>query len=134
MPAAESSSSPYQPETSRTGMALCLSGGGFRAALFHLGVLRRLNEVGLLTTMRTISSVSGGSIVNGLLASVWRRLTKDGHGVLRDFEAVVETGLRGFCSEDLRSGPLLVDRLDPRNWTRIWGDDHSATDFVAESY
>jgi NTE family protein len=25
------------------GVALCLSGGGFRAMLFHTGVLRRLN-------------------------------------------------------------------------------------------
>src|SRR4051794_38444295 len=31
-----------------TGTALCLSGGGYRAMLFHIGVLRRLNEAGLL--------------------------------------------------------------------------------------
>ena len=30
------------------GIGLCLSGGGFRAMLFHLGALFRLNELGLL--------------------------------------------------------------------------------------
>ena len=27
----------YRPERGRAGTALCLSGGGFRATLFHLG-------------------------------------------------------------------------------------------------
>src|SRR3712207_5709613 len=53
----------------RDGLALCLSGGGYRAALFHLGALRRLDEVGLLAKASMISSVSGGSIVSGLLAT-----------------------------------------------------------------
>jgi len=40
----------YLPERkeSRRGIALALSGGGFRATLFHLGTLTRLNELGLL--------------------------------------------------------------------------------------
>ena len=33
----------------RHGIGLCWSGGGFRAALFHLGALRRLNELGILS-------------------------------------------------------------------------------------
>ena len=44
-------------------LALCLSGGGYRAALFHLGAVRRLNEVGLLAQFDAIASVSGGSIL-----------------------------------------------------------------------
>lgn len=52
----------------RRGTALCLSGGGFRAALFHLGALRRLNELGMLGQLRTVSAVSGGSIPAMLLA------------------------------------------------------------------
>jgi predicted acylesterase/phospholipase RssA len=39
----------------RSGMALCLSGGGYRAALFHLGAMRRLNELGVLSVADTIS-------------------------------------------------------------------------------
>jgi hypothetical protein len=45
----------------RQGMALCLSGGGYRAMVFHLGSLWRLNEAGLLKKLSRISSVSGGS-------------------------------------------------------------------------
>ena len=41
--------------------ALCLSGGGYRAMLFHLGTLWRLNDGALLRIRDRISSVSGGS-------------------------------------------------------------------------
>src|SRR5438105_5519370 len=59
----------FTPDQQPTrGIALCLSGGGFRAALFHLGALRRLNELGVLSTVETISSVSGGSIIAAYLA------------------------------------------------------------------
>ena len=44
-------------------VGLALSGGGFRAAAFHLGVLRRLRELGVLSHVRVMSTVSGGSIV-----------------------------------------------------------------------
>src|ERR1700687_328300 len=54
-----------EEQEKRHGIALCLSGGGFRASLFHLGCLRRLRELGILDQVRTISSVSGGSIVSG---------------------------------------------------------------------
>lgn len=50
------------------GNCLSLSGGGYRAALFHLGVLRRLNEVGMLGYLDTITCVSGGSIIGAFLA------------------------------------------------------------------
>ena len=44
-------------------LGLGLSGGGFRASLFHLGVLASLAEWDLLQQVEVISSVSGGSIV-----------------------------------------------------------------------
>jgi NTE family protein len=47
-------------------IGLALSGGGFRAAAFHLGVLRRLRELGVLGRTQVISTVSGGSIVGAL--------------------------------------------------------------------
>src|ERR1044072_5945833 len=52
------------------GVALCLSGGGYRAMLFHLGALWRLNEAGLLRGLVRVSSVSGGSITAGVLGMV----------------------------------------------------------------
>ncbi len=56
------------------GTALCLSGGGYRAMLFHVGVLWRLNEAALLPQLDRISSVSGGSITAGVLAMNWENL------------------------------------------------------------
>ncbi len=53
-----------EPREGKLGLAL--SGGGFRAAFFHLGVLARLAEVGLLPRVEVISTVSGGSIVGAL--------------------------------------------------------------------
>jgi predicted acylesterase/phospholipase RssA len=44
-------------------IALSLSGGGFRAAGFHLGVLTALQRVGLLPQVRVLSTASGGSLV-----------------------------------------------------------------------
>lgn len=44
-------------------IGLALSGGGFRASIFHLGVIRRLEELGLMKDIAVISAVSGGSII-----------------------------------------------------------------------
>lgn len=44
-------------------VGLALSGGGFRASIFHLGVIRRLEELGLMVDVEVISAVSGGSII-----------------------------------------------------------------------
>jgi NTE family protein len=55
-------------------ISLCMSGGGYRAMVFHLGALLRLNEVGYLGKLDRISSVSGGSITAGVLALHWNEL------------------------------------------------------------
>lgn len=47
-------------------LGLALSGGGFRAAFFHLGVLAQMAEQGLLRSVEVVSTVSGGSIVGAL--------------------------------------------------------------------
>ena len=44
-------------------IGLALSGGGFRASLFHIGVLARLAELNVLRGIECISCVSGGSII-----------------------------------------------------------------------
>src|SRR5215467_6566845 len=63
--------------TPAQGTALCLSGGGYRAMVFHLGALWRLNELGMLRGLARVSSVSGGSITAALLGSRWRELDFD---------------------------------------------------------
>jgi NTE family protein len=63
-----------EPEKLEPGIALCLSGGGYRAMLFHAGAVWRLNELGYLSQLKRVSSVSGGSITNGVLAMNWTKL------------------------------------------------------------
>jgi NTE family protein len=48
-------------------IGLALSGGGFRATVFHLGVLARLAEENRLEDVTFISTVSGGSLCAGLV-------------------------------------------------------------------
>lgn len=79
-------------------IALCLSGGGFRATLFHLGALRRLNELGDLSQSECFSSVSGGSILNGVRATRWNNLAKsEADGVFTNFHRLIADPLRPFC-------------------------------------
>src|SRR5579862_7180245 len=54
---------------------LALSGGGFRATLFHLGVIRCLCENDQLNSLTHITSVSGGSILAAHLALNWKEYT-----------------------------------------------------------
>ena len=72
-------------EQPQPGVALCLSGGGYRAMLFHLGSLWRLNELGWLTKLDRVSSVSGGSLAAGALAHSWSELAFDEAGVAQAF-------------------------------------------------
>ncbi len=50
-------------------IALSLSGGGYRAASFHLGTLEMLDELGLLKDVKILSTVSGGSIAGAAYVS-----------------------------------------------------------------
>lgn len=52
--------------TTEPKLGLALSGGGHRAAFFHIGVLAKLAELGLLRRIEVISTVSGGSIIGAL--------------------------------------------------------------------
>ncbi|WP_310460847.1 patatin-like phospholipase family protein [Sphaerotilus sp.] len=52
-------------------IGLALSGGGFRAAAFHLGVFRQLQTQGLLWKLDLLTCVSGGSIAGAFLCRHW---------------------------------------------------------------
>jgi NTE family protein len=94
------------------GIAIALSGGGFRAMLFHAGALMRLNELGLLSKASRISSVSGGSIAAGHLASVWQDLGAAGSsGAFANFKAVVVEPLLKFSRNNLDIKNTLIGLL-----------------------
>src|SRR5947209_5181627 len=54
---------------------LALSGGGFRATLYHLGLLRFLRDADILPQVTHITSVSGGSVMAAHLTLNWDRYT-----------------------------------------------------------
>ncbi|MCL6741790.1 patatin-like phospholipase family protein [Sphingomonas sp. RB56-2] len=62
------------------GIGIALSGGGYRAMLFHLGFLWRLRDARLLKDADRISSVSGGSITAGALALAWPNIAWNDDG------------------------------------------------------
>src|SRR4051795_9273710 len=71
-PSVEKAARSTPPGDEKVGLAL--SGGGFRAAFFHVGVLARLAELGVLPRVEVISTVSGGSIVGAAYYLRLRRL------------------------------------------------------------
>jgi NTE family protein len=121
----------YLPD-GEEGMALCLSGGGYRAMLMHLGSLRRLNEFGLLSQLDAISSVSGGSILNGVLATRWSTLDVQAD-VFTNFDEVIAKPIRDFARADLRTDVLMA-RFAPKNWWGLAGRDASVTNLLVDAY
>jgi NTE family protein len=94
------------------GTGLCLSGGGFRAMLFHVGVLKRLNEAGWLSRLDRVSSVSGGSITAGVLGLNWGRLGFE-DGVAKRFDDMVTEPLRAFAHTKVDVSAVAVGGLLP---------------------
>lgn len=119
MPTAEKPSSEPESTIADQRIALCLSGGGFRAALFHLGALRRLNELGVLSKINTIASVSGGSILAGYLATRLRPWPEDGAAIDGEkWQQEIEQPFHQFVKHDIRTWPILKRILFPWNWLR----------------
>jgi predicted acylesterase/phospholipase RssA len=95
-------------------LGLALSGGGFRASLYHLGLLRFLRDAGILSQVTHITSVSGGSIIAAHLALNWERY----NGKPEDFDAAA-TEFLDFVRLDVRNRiarrfPLTL----PLRWPR----------------
>lgn len=105
----------YLPQRERSGTAFCMSGGGYRAALFHLGALRRLNELGVLSQIDTFTSVSGGSIMAAQLAVFLKSAEAEPGKPIAGFDEGVAAPMRAFVATDVRTGAALA-RLHPRNW------------------
>jgi len=106
------------------GTALCLSGGGYRAMLFHLGALIRMNELGFLKKLNRVSSVSGGSITAGILGLKWRKLIFDGRGVAANFAEEVTHPIQGLAGATIDVGCIARGLFLPG----------SIADYLARAY
>ena len=99
--------------TNREGVGLALSGGGYRAMLFHAGALWRLNELGWLPKLTAVSSVSGGSIIAGVLAHRWSRLYFGDDGVAENFEKEILQPVRKLARTRLDIPVVLKAMVTP---------------------
>jgi len=109
------------PETRaiEPGPALALSGGGYRAMLFHAGCLIRLNEAGLLGAMKRISCVSGGSITGGVLGLRWGALTFQ-NGVATNLLGEVIAPIRRLAGKTIDRNAVVGGLLLPGDiWERV---------------
>src|ERR1700710_537531 len=97
------------------GIALCLSGGGYRAMLFHVGALWRLNELGYLGRLTRVSSVSGGSITAAVLGMAWPELAwrPDGHADREAFVEAVVAPIRTVAGKNIDVPVGLLGLLTP---------------------
>jgi NTE family protein len=93
--------------TLEPGIGLCLSGGGYRAMVFHTGVLWRLYDAGVLGRVKRISSVSGGSIVAALIGLKWDRLSFDPSRIQADFIPQVVEPIRSLASETIDAEAIV---------------------------
>src|SRR5438874_5524457 len=81
--------------------------------VFHLGALWRLNELGMLSRVQRISSVSGGSITAATLALKWPRLRFDADGVAGNFGDEVVAAVRGLAAQTIDTVAVLGGVLGP---------------------
>lgn len=104
---------------------LALSGGGYRAALFHMGSLWRLNELGWLKRLAEITSVSGGSITAAHLGANWHNLQFTANGFALNFEAKIVLPVRALCAKTIDVDSVILGCLDPF---------HRPIDYIAAHY
>lgn len=105
----------------RPTFALSFSGGGFRATLAALGVARFFADVGRLGDVRFISSVSGGSIANGMIAVTWDALRRGGFTSAALDDLVIEPIVESVTTSSLKATVLsrLWRALGPRTRTDL---------------
>jgi NTE family protein len=96
------------------GIALCLSGGGYRAMLFHAGALIRLNELGYLPRLARVSSVSGGSITAATLGLHWNDLSFDkATGIAGNLTSTVIDPIRKLAGRTIDASAVIGGVLLP---------------------
>lgn len=129
------------PEGVRAAMlgkvGLALSGGGFRASFFHIGMLARLAELDLLRHVEVLSCVSGGSIVGAYYFLALRQLLEskpDAEITRDDYVALVARMAEEFyagVTRNVRMTAFASTRLQAR---MALGLEANVTDHVATLY
>lgn len=115
-------------------LGLALSGGGFRAAFFHIGVLTRMADMGLLRHVEVISTVSGGSIIGALYYLRLKNMLEEKQGSEikdEDYQDMMETIQNEFLLAVQRNIRLRTF-LNPLKNLRMCLPDYSRSDYIGE--
>ena len=127
-------------------IGLALSGGGFRASIFHLGVIRRLEELGIMRRVHTISAVSGGSIIAAYyVIEMEKRLRQRREELADDLEKLDQARLEIFeeiadcffqaLDHNLRSRALVFSPFyHPILWIKSLWPTLSRSDIMQKEY
>ncbi|MEJ2156779.1 MAG: patatin-like phospholipase family protein [Desulfobacteraceae bacterium] len=118
-------------------VGLALSGGGFRASLFHIGVLAKLAEMDVLRHVEVLSCVSGGSIIGAHYYLEIRKLLteKSDQEVTReDYVEIVQRIAKRFLTGVQRNIRTRVAAEFDTNLKMIFQRDYSRTQRVGELY
>ncbi len=124
-------------EFSNAGKAgICLSGGGFRASLFHIGVLAALAERDELRNIEVISCVSGGSIIGAYYYLKLKLLLeeKSDDDITRDdYIKLVRETEKGFLKGVQQNLRMRIFSHLGSNFEML-SDDYSRTNRLGELY
>jgi NTE family protein len=122
------------PKEAKLGLAL--SGGGFRASFFHLGVLAQLANRGLLRQVEALSTVSGGSIIGALYYLQVKKLLEekvDQEITDQDYMDLVATMEQDFLLAVQRNLRMLTFTDFSKN-LKMFRADYSRSDRIGELY
>jgi len=115
-------------------IGLAFSGGGFRASLFHIGVLAKLAEFDLLRDVEVISCVSGGSVIGAFYYLELKKLLKSGQTKHEDYLRLVRDVETKFL-QGVQKNVRTRIALSPRGgWKMAVKSGYSRSDVIAELY
>jgi len=116
---------PQPRAADRNKLGLALAGGGFRASLFHIGVLWRMAELDLLRYVETLSTVSGGSIIGALYALLLKQQIDAKASLSRDDYVAIIKRLHYIFADAMRKDLRTRLIMNPLGILRMMMTQHS---------
>ena len=118
-------------------LGLALSGGGFRASFFHIGILAQMAEQGLLRSIEIISTVSGGSVIGALYYLHVKKLLEaktDKEITDQDYIEIIKTIEVDFLKATNKNIRMATFGNFIKNFQMLISSDYSRSNRIAELY
>ncbi|MGC4037193.1 MAG: patatin-like phospholipase family protein [Chitinophagaceae bacterium] len=133
-----SSKSKIEPRIKKGGkVGLALSGGGFRASLFHIGVLAALAEKDELRNIEVLSCVSGGSIIGAYYYIKLKKLLESTEDVKlgrNDYIKLIQETEKDFLRDIQKNLRVRIFSNLFSNIKMLFGKNYSRTHRLGELY